>query len=261
MNDLNAAVLVLNKGYTPIHIKCVADAVCDAMSEGAFFIEHERFLVNGDPNPFYYQSYTWQQWMDQPITSKLNAQGIEEYYVNVARDEYGKPDTRSPAYVLAKRTIRTNRRVIRAPFVMAQRKYNMLPDLDIRRNRKNIWLRDGCKCQYCGHAVTLQGMTYDHVKPKASKGGESWTNLVCACQTCNLRKGNRTPEQAKMPLIGWTVPGPNGQPVMTYTPFKPKWYPLFSRFTSANHPEWDDFLPDAAKERPPLPPPALRKHA
>ncbi|MFM7570545.1 MAG: HNH endonuclease, partial [Betaproteobacteria bacterium] len=34
------------------------------------------------------------------------------------------------------------------------------------------------------------------------KGGrDTWTNLVSACKPCNLRKGNRTPEQAGMPLL------------------------------------------------------------
>jgi 5-methylcytosine-specific restriction endonuclease McrA len=34
-----------------------------------------------------------------------------------------------------------------------------------------------------------------------SRGGEdTWENLVCACVQCNNRKGDRTPEEAGMPL-------------------------------------------------------------
>ncbi|MBU1722977.1 MAG: HNH endonuclease, partial [Gammaproteobacteria bacterium] len=28
-----------------------------------------------------------------------------------------------------------------------------------------------------------------------------WTNVVTACKHCNSRKGGRTPEQARMPLL------------------------------------------------------------
>ena len=41
----------------------------------------------------------------------------------------------------------------------------------------------------------------DHVIPKHKGGIDSWENLVCACVHCNNKKGNRTPEQAKMPLL------------------------------------------------------------
>jgi len=40
----------------------------------------------------------------------------------------------------------------------------------------------------------------DHVLPKNRGGLDSWENLVAACQVCNRKKGNQTPEEAKMPL-------------------------------------------------------------
>jgi hypothetical protein len=33
------------------------------------------------------------------------------------------------------------------------------------------------------------------------KGQDHWMNVVTACKSCNHRKGNRTPEQARMPLL------------------------------------------------------------
>ena len=41
-------------------------------------------------------------------------------------------------------------------------------------------------------------MTLDHVIPKSRGGGNEWTNLATSCFKCNLRKGNRTPDEAKM---------------------------------------------------------------
>lgn len=43
-------------------------------------------------------------------------------------------------------------------------------------------------------------MTVDHVIPKNKGGADTWENLVAACQECNNKKGQRTPEQAHMVL-------------------------------------------------------------
>jgi 5-methylcytosine-specific restriction endonuclease McrA len=71
-------------------------------------------------------------------------------------------------------------------------------------SRRALFARDGHRCVYCG---TSGGrLTLDHVVPR-SKGGESvWENVVTACAPCNLRKGDRTLEQAGMHLT--TVPRP-----------------------------------------------------
>ena len=65
-------------------------------------------------------------------------------------------------------------------------------------SRRALFARDGWRCVYCG---TSGGrLTLDHVVPR-SKGGESiWENVVTACAPCNLRKGDRTLEQAGMAL-------------------------------------------------------------
>ncbi|MDZ7683140.1 MAG: HNH endonuclease [Fodinibius sp.] len=64
-------------------------------------------------------------------------------------------------------------------------------------SRHNIMKRDSKKCQYCGAS---QNLTIDHVLPKSRGGRDTWENLVTACDTCNVEKGNRTPEEADMPL-------------------------------------------------------------
>lgn len=41
----------------------------------------------------------------------------------------------------------------------------------------------------------------DHVMPKSRGGEKEWTNIVACCKGCNNKKGDRTPAEAKMPLI------------------------------------------------------------
>ena len=67
----------------------------------------------------------------------------------------------------------------------------------LRANRNRIYKRDGYECVYCGSSRNL---TLDHVIPKSRGGSNSWTNLVTSCQKCNLKKADRTPEEARMKL-------------------------------------------------------------
>lgn len=71
----------------------------------------------------------------------------------------------------------------------------------VRFCRENVYLRDQYKCQYCGDLFHPKQLTLDHVIPASKKGEKSWTNVVTACRECNQRKANRTPSQAKMPLL------------------------------------------------------------
>jgi 5-methylcytosine-specific restriction endonuclease McrA len=65
-------------------------------------------------------------------------------------------------------------------------------------SRRALFARDGWRCAYCG--TTNGRLTLDHIVPR-SKGGESiWENVVTACAPCNLRKGDRSLEQAGMEL-------------------------------------------------------------
>ncbi len=67
--------------------------------------------------------------------------------------------------------------------------------------REMLFARDRFVCAYCGGRFRSGELTCEHVKPQSRGGPDTWTNLVSACKPCNLRKGNRTPEQAHMPLL------------------------------------------------------------
>ena len=62
--------------------------------------------------------------------------------------------------------------------------------------KKNVFIRDGFKCAYCGtHKVRL---TIDHIIPKSRGGISSFENCVAACKPCNIKKGHQTPREANM---------------------------------------------------------------
>lgn len=67
----------------------------------------------------------------------------------------------------------------------------------VELSRKNIFKRDNFKCAYCGDTSNL---TVDHIVPKSRGGSNKWENLVTACNSCNNKKDNRTPEEAGLHL-------------------------------------------------------------
>ena len=63
-------------------------------------------------------------------------------------------------------------------------------------SRRAVFARDEHRCQYCGnHADSI-----DHVLPRSRGGLHEWHNVAAACRPCNLRKRDRTPEEASMHL-------------------------------------------------------------
>lgn len=90
---------------------------------------------------------------------------------------------------------------MRLPSVIALREY-----VDRKRKpsltRHNlIVLRDRCSCAYCGQKFAASHLTRDHVIPKSRGGRHTWENIVACCLDCNQIKSNRTPEEARMPLL------------------------------------------------------------
>lgn len=83
------------------------------------------------------------------------------------------------------------------PSIVRLKMFVRVPYRRIMLSRKNILRRDRFRCQYCGGRDAL---TVDHIIPKSRGGRDTWENLVAACTRCNNRKGNHTPEEARMPL-------------------------------------------------------------
>jgi 5-methylcytosine-specific restriction endonuclease McrA len=88
--------------------------------------------------------------------------------------------------------------VIELPMSVALREYVHTPyKADNRVTRDGVLRRDGHMCAYCGGRAD----SVDHLLPRSRGGGDTWFNLVAACQPCNGLKGDRTPQQAGMTLI------------------------------------------------------------
>ncbi|MBT9133199.1 MAG: hypothetical protein DDT33_01735 [Firmicutes bacterium] len=107
--------------------------------------------------------------------------------------------------------------------------YDQLPMKEIKFSRKNIFERDGNRCQYCGKRFESKELNIDHVIPKAAVGLTIWENVVCCCSACNHRKSNRRLEETGMQLAR--------------KPKKPRWHPLITiSHQRPQHPSWNHFL-------------------
>jgi 5-methylcytosine-specific restriction endonuclease McrA len=102
-----------------------------------------------------------------------------------------------------RRVLRSPRAEFRVPSVVRLRRY-----VNVRRRRQTagmkrlrIFVRDSFRCQYCGDRRAAAELTLDHITPRSRGGRSAAENLVTACVACNTRKGSRTPEEARMPLL------------------------------------------------------------
>lgn len=97
--------------------------------------------------------------------------------------------------------VRTVTFEIQVPRIVRLFRYERVPKQAVKFNRRNIFARDGNRCQYCGKRFPTHLLSLDHVLPRSHGGQSTWDNIVCACMDCNVKKGGRTPHQAGMGLI------------------------------------------------------------
>lgn len=129
------------------------------------------------------------------------------------------------------RVVRSPSCEIRLPAVLALKEY--VPEKRTPPfTRYNVFMRDFWCCQYCAQEFSTHELTFDHVIPRSRGGRTSWSNIVAACHSCNLRKGDRLPSEIGMhPLI---------------EPRQPTFRELQSRSrsfpTNYLHESWRDYL-------------------
>jgi 5-methylcytosine-specific restriction endonuclease McrA len=128
------------------------------------------------------------------------------------------------------RVLRSQHYVFEVPSVVRLVEY-----VDIRRRRNEsgkqrlrIIMRDKMKCQYCGVRGTQFDLTLDHIMPRSRGGRSDAENLCAACKQCNQRKGDRTPDEARMPLLASPSAlryGLDKAMLRHYAESRPEWLP------------------------------------
>ena len=148
-----------------------------------------------------YSTYAFADWLSQRVTEAVDSIGLQD-------------------------------RRLRVPRVIVLDAYSGVPRHEVRFSRRNVFVRDGHRCQYCGQTRNSRDLNLDHVTPISLGGDSTWENVVCCCIACNRRKGNRSPEAAGMRLLR--------------VPRRPRWHPLHEAGRRARYPEdWRHFV-DAA---------------
>jgi 5-methylcytosine-specific restriction endonuclease McrA len=200
---LGANVLVLNKFYQAIRVVNVRRAfslLCRELAE----VVHIETDEKGQSK---WQNFNFADWTE---LSQLKAE--------FEPDEFD--------------WIHTVRMQIAVPRIIRLLGYEKLPRQDVKFNRRNIYARDGNRCQYCGKKMPTTELSLDHVTPKSQGGKSTWENIVCCCVKCNVKKGGRTPEQAHLHLIS--------------KPHKPKRSPVINiRLADERYASWKQFLDTA----------------
>ena len=137
-------------------------------------------------------------------------------------------------------TIRSANVQVRLPSVIALREYvptqKYLHQHAPAFTKRNVFLRDEYKCQYCSVQFNSKELSLDHVKPRCLGGKLSWDNSVTCCKVCNGRKGSLTLKE--LSRVGMTLSRP---------PFVPSQYEL-SRIAASMllprrvHATWHPYL-------------------
>lgn len=108
------------------------------------------------------------------------------------------------------------------------------PRGDVSFTRRNLFRRDGYRCQYCGENVRNREKSIDHVVPRSKGGQTSWENCVLSCLPCNYAKGDRTPREAGLALVA--------------RPARPAWTPLAETDLQEVPAGWVSFLGRVGRE-------------
>ena len=203
-SPLDASVLVLNKLFMAIHIVSVRRAFTLLCKDIAEVVN----LEDGHFATYDFATYDFDTWRE-----------VSEYRARYFREEDDD-------------WVRTVSSEIQVPRVIRLLGYDKLPKQTVKFNRRNIFARDNNQCQYCGRKFPTSELSLDHVIPRSKGGQSSWENIVCACVSCNVRKGGRTPKEAHLSLIR--------------RPEKPKRSPMLNlKMTHRKYQSWKTFLDNA----------------
>ena len=194
------SVLVLNRLYMAVHVVNVRRAICLLFRDLAEVIHIEAGR---------YVNYDFVSWRE-----------ISQLKLQFEECDPGSDWLQSVHFA------------VEIPRVIRLLSYDKAPRHGMRFNRRNVFARDGNRCQYCGQRFSTSELSLDHVLPRSQGGDMAWKNIVCCCVACNSRKGGRTPQQAGMQLIR--------------EPKRPRQNPLLQgKLRNPKYESWKAFLSDA----------------
>ncbi len=185
---LSCSVLVLNRLYMAVHVVNVRRAfalLCRELAE-VVHLEEGKFAT-----------YSFDSWRE----------------ISELRGDARQPDDD---------WIRSVNFIIQVPRVIRLLRFDQLPKQKLHLNRRNVLARDNHLCQYCGRHLPTHLLSIDHVMPRSRGGQTTWENVVCACLACNVKKGGRTPHEARMKLIHLPV-RPKRNPLLVMKLGDPKY--------------------------------------
>ena len=193
--SLGLSVLVLNRTFVAVHVTNVRRAITLLFRDLAEVVHVEEGQ---------YGAYSFESWRELSAMQPTLRDPDHDWIRGVGFD-------------------------LRAPRVIRLLSCDRGPRQGLRFNRRNVFARDGNQCQYCGQHFPMSELSLDHVVPRSQGGVTSWENIVCACVACNVRKGGRTPTEARMHLIRH--------------PVKPKRSPLLSlKLGNPKYASWKSFV-------------------
>jgi 5-methylcytosine-specific restriction endonuclease McrA len=192
---LGLSVLVLNRSFVAVHVTNVRRAITLLFRDLAEVLDVEEGQ---------YGAYSFESWRELSAVQATLEHPDHDWIRGVGFS-------------------------LRAPRVIRLLDCDRGPRQGLRFNRRNVFARDGNQCQYCGRHFPTSELSLDHVVPRSRGGMTSWENIVCACVACNVRKGGRTPQEARMNLIR--------------LPVKPRRSPLLSiKLGNPKYASWKSFV-------------------
>lgn len=153
-------VLVINRGWIPIHVKTPAEAFVMMATDVAVALDIDG--TNMVPTK-------WEDWLKLPVRPQDDA-------------------------------VMTVRGPVRAPRVVVLAKFAKVPMRRPKLSMKSIRQRDKSRCQYTGELLAPGDGSLDHVIPRSRGGKDTWENLVLAKKEVNHKKGNKLPHEAGLKL-------------------------------------------------------------
>ena len=122
-------------------------------------------ILNGDYS--YLNTVSWQKAIKLIVKGKATVLKYSEIVVKTAENVAMK----IPAVMKLIKIIRTIYRT-KVPF-----------------SKKNVMIRDGFTCQYCG---VQKELTIDHVTPVSRGGKSAFENCVTACKHCKIKRATNS---------------------------------------------------------------------